>query len=220
MTILTLNRFFTWSLFGHILILILLCLYMFFDVDVDNSPKSNVSVGVVYESPSSIVTASTPINTATNNNNGDIKISDNRPKAPPADKKTAQQKIIPVKQGNNHVLVQKTTDPTTILNDSKVSNIASAGYSEYIASIISIVKPDFIPDDIDMKTTMVVQITLKKNMELESIKVKKYSNNEIYNNNIMNNLHSISRFPQLPEGANFKDYEVLVFTFSPAQSDI
>jgi len=240
MKALSFNKFFTWSLSGHLIFLIALCLYMFFDLDdvIDNSPKSNVYVTVVYDNPPAEVKSVVPVNPATTNSNADIKISDNHSKAPAEVNKTEDKKVVPIKEAVNTPVQKispeilkiskekpkdknpKTLDPKAILNDSKVESIGNDGHSEYIATIINMVRPDYIPEDIDLETTMVVKITLKKDMELKSVEVKKYSNNDMYNQSILHNLRAISRFPELPKGAKFKDYKVLIFTFSPQKSDI
>lgn len=240
MKALSFNKFFTWSLSGHLIFIIALCLYIYFDLDdvIDNSPKSNVYVTVVYDNPPAEVKSIVPINPATTNSNADIKISDNHPKAPLEVNKTEDKKVIPIKtvvnpsvQKTSSEIIkiskekpkdkkQKTLDPKAILNDSTVAGIGNDGHSEYIASIINMVRPEYIPEDIDTETTMVVKITLKKDMELRSIEVKKYSNHDMYNQSILHNLKAISRFPELPKGAKFKDYKVLIFTFSPKKSDI
>jgi hypothetical protein len=240
MKALSFNKFFTWSLSGHLIFIIALCLYIYFDLDavIDNYPKSNVYVTVVYDNPPAEVKSIVPINPATTNSNADIKISDNHSKAQLEVNKTEDKKVIPIKTEVNPSVQktspeilkiskektkdknQKTLDPKAILNDSTVAGIGNDGHSEYIANIINMVRPEYIPEDIDNETTMVVKITLKKDMELRSIEVKKYSNNDMYNQSILHNLRAISRFPELPKGAKFKDYKVLIFTFSPKKSDV
>lgn len=234
----SLSRFFTWSISAHIVLLMVVCIYMFFDLDVDldNSPKSNVSVTVVYDTPAPIVKAVAPVNPATTNAEADIKIADNNPKAAPIESKEINKKAIPIKELKPVVNDTKSQeilkfskekqkvkdknpsiDPNKILNDAKTEGLGDNGHSEYIATIVNIVRPEVIPEDIDQETTLVVKIKLKKDMSLKSIEVKKYSSNEQYNQAIIQKLKSIKKFPALPEGAQFKEYKTMVFTFSPKQ---
>lgn len=232
----SLSRFFTWSISAHIVLLMVICIYMFFDLDVDvaNSPKSNISVTVVYDTPAPIVKAVAPISPATTNADADIKIADNNPKAAPIENKEINKKAIQIKELKLVVNDTKSQeilkfskekqkvkdknpliDPNQILNDAKTEGLGDNGPSEYIATIVNLLRPEVIPEDIDQETTLVVKIKLKKDMSLKSIEVKKYSSNEQYNQAIIQKLKSIQKFPALPEGAQFKEYKTMVFTFSP-----
>ncbi len=223
-----------WSISAHIVLLMVICIYMFFDldVDVDNSPKSNVSVTVVYDTPAPIVKAVAPVNPATTNaeadiTEADIKIADNNPKAAPITSKEINKTVIPIKE--KVIPINKTVIPIKekvtpikelkpVINDAnKAEGLGENGHSEYIAAIVNLVRPEVIPEDIDLETTLVVQIELNKAMSLKSIEVKQYSSNEQYNQAIIQKLKSLEKFPALPEGAQFKEYKTMVFTFSPKQ---
>jgi outer membrane biosynthesis protein TonB len=235
-----LNQFFTWSFSAHIVLLIAVCLYMFFDLDddVDASPKSNMSVELVYSNPPPVVSAVAPIVTTNSNSKADVQVSDNvvPPKIPAVESKEVVKPIIPVKV-NKVVSVTPKVKPemvkiskvipkpadiqkqntlvNNILNDAKTEGDGDNGRSEYIATIIDIVRPEYIPEDIDQNTTLVVNVKLNANMSLKSVEVKKYSSNDMYNQAILQKLKSIQHFPNLPDGAKFKDYKVMIFTFSP-----
>ena len=188
------------------------------------SPKNNIELAIVY---SSDLEKSTPQLTTPKAlaNDADIAIAgkyihSRNHSQQPANKSIKSQQHQKVnnellKNANKKVL-KKQLAPMTVISD-KNKNINN-GQSEYIANIISLVSPDYIPSDINLKTTMVVKISINKDMVIKSIKVIKYSDNDIYNQNILDKLKSIDHFPKLPAQAHFKDYQNLVFTFSPKQS--
>lgn len=226
----TFNRCFTYSLGGHTaLVIILLCLLFNYSKTCLQLPQNNIELSVVYENDlesnglvptikPNLVVADADIKIASKGVNDKASINKPRPM------KTSKKPVInPQKNNNNSVKISENNQKLNSKKLSKNTKISDqnkeigGGQSEYISNIVAMVSPDYIPDDIDLETTMVVQINLNKDMSVKSVKVKKYSNNEVYNQNIIDKLNSISHFPPLPKEAKFKDYRNLVFTFSPKQ---
>jgi TonB family protein len=86
--------------------------------------------------------------------------------------------------------------------------------NNYADQVINLVRPHvIIPDGVDIKLITMVKVILLPNMNVYNIKIVKSSGNLIYDNNVINAINIVKKFPNIPEGDNWLDYRVLNLTF-------
>ena len=70
---------------------------------------------------------------------------------------------------------------------------------------------------IENKLLVIVKVVLLPNMNVYSTKVIKSSGNIIYDNNVVNAINIVKKFPDIPEGEKWLDYRVINLTFKSEQ---
>lgn len=81
---------------------------------------------------------------------------------------------------------------------------------QIVNAIIPLVE---IPINISQNTKVVVDVQLDSNLNVKSVKIIKSSGNSEFDRNIKSGIMRFRRFPDIPEGGNYSDYQKLRLTF-------
>lgn len=86
--------------------------------------------------------------------------------------------------------------------------------NNYADLVINLVRPHVvIPDNVENKLVAIVKVVLLPNMNVYSAKIMKSSGNIVYDNNVINAINIVKKFPDIPKGDKWLDYRVLNLTF-------
>ena len=100
------------------------------------------------------------------------------------------------------------------LNNIKSNKQPSEIMNDYKQQVINAVQP-FIntPDDVAQNTKTIVDVQLDSNLNVTTVKVIKSSGNIQLDRSIKSAIMRFKRFPDIPEGGNYSDYQKLRLTF-------
>lgn len=97
-----------------------------------------------------------------------------------------------------------------------IGNGNTLSKNDYAKAVIEQIKPYvIIPENVNPRSMVIVEVILLPNMQIYNINIIKPSGNIEYDNNVQEAIKRLKVFPEIPKNAKWVDYRRIVLIFRP-----